>query len=141
MKKKNLIILVLIIIALVIVITIFAIKHNDKNKSPIITIFTSESTTVYTIEYYEKYAIYSSSIGGAGGMIDNGNERLNYNEKIDFEQLKREINTMTRGSGRVIITVDNKKVYTNEDNEVVKKLLKIVNLEYLNPMSILKKES
>ena len=131
MKKKSLIILVLIIIALVIVITIFAIIHNDKNKSPIITIFTSESTTSYTIEYYEKYAIYSSSIGGAAGMIDNGKERLNYNEKIDFEQLKREINTMTRGSGRVIITVDNKKVYTNEDNEVVKKLLKIVNLKSL----------
>ena len=100
--------------------------------------FVSKDDAVY-LEYYEKYAIYSSSIGGAAGMIDNGNKRLNYNEKIDFEQLKREIDMITPQGGRIIITVDNKKVYTNEDNKVVKKLLKIVNLEYLNPMSILKK--
>ena len=141
MKNKIFKILFLMII---IVITLFVVKHKqyniiDKNNSPIITIFTSESTTTYTIEYYEKYAIYSSSIGGVAGMIDNGNKRLNYNEKIDFEQIKREINTINSQDGRIIITVDNKKVYTNEDNKVVKKLLKIVNLEYLNPISALKK--
>ena len=73
MQNKKLFIL-LIIILFISIIYLFSPNFSTIQK-PIITLKSYSGTTVYTIEFYKKYAISGSTTGGFTGMIDNGSEK------------------------------------------------------------------
>lgn len=129
-----LLILLIIIIAFAIGIKIYSennIEKIEENKEPILTLFKSVSTTTYEITYYDDCAILSSEIGGINGMIPNGKRRVKYNDDINFDKIKEKIDEILSNDVRtnMIIFIDDKEVYVTEEYEVVKELLKIVNVQ------------
>ena len=109
-------------------------------QKPILTLFTSNSTTVYKIDYYKFYAVYTSTTGGSSGEHLNFKETLKYNTMINFIQLKKAIYKLPQiksplyTSDSIMLFIDNKKMYISENHEIIQKLLNSVNKTRLNPL-------
>ena len=140
MQNKKLFIL-LIIILFISIIYLFSPNFSTIQK-PIITLKSYSGTTVYTIEFYKKYAISSSTTGGFTGMIDNGSEKIKYDGIPDFNNIKEQVKNSHQAENfidPVYFLFDNKEYTLEVTNEITQSLLKHIDKIYVNPMSILKK--
>ena len=140
MQNKKLFILIIIILFISI---IYLFSQNFSTiKKPIITLKSYSGTTVYTIKFYKNYAISNSTTGGYTGMIDNGSEKIKYDGIPDFNNIKEQVKNSHQAehfTDPVYFLFDNEEYTLEARSEITKSLLKHIHKNYVNPMSILKK--
>lgn len=140
MQNKKLFIL-LIILLFISIIYLFSPNFSTIQK-PIITLKAYSGTTVYTIEFYKNYAISSSATSGFTGMIDNGSEKIKYDGRPNFNNIKKQVKNSHQAEhflDPVVFLFDNEEYTLEVTNEITQSLLKHIDQIYVNPMSILKK--
>lgn len=95
----------------------FILTNLPSNNQPILTLSSTESTTVYKIDFYKQYAVYSTKTNGFSGPIKR-EEQLQYSKKLNFNKLKKEIYNIPQREHRLLgknklenitIMIDNKK--------------------------------
>ena len=58
----------------------FILTNLPSNNQPILTLSSTESTTVYKIDFYKQYAVYSTKTNGFSGPIKR-EEQLQYSKR------------------------------------------------------------
>lgn len=131
-EKGAIISVIVIMIGIFIGILCLMFSHyHETNKKPVITIFKSESTTIYSIKFYDDYAIYLSETGGVAGMIENESKMLNYKSEIDLDDIASKLKATSLTSGDISVSVDKEEFFVADDNAVLKELLQRVGKEKL----------
>ncbi|MBQ9833897.1 MAG: hypothetical protein IJO33_01750 [Bacilli bacterium] len=131
-EKGAIISVIVIMIGIFIGILCLMFSHyHETNKKPVITISKRESTTVYSLKFYDNYAVYLSETDGVVGIIENENKRLDYKNEIDLKDVKSKLKATALSSGDVSVSIEKEEFFISDDNTVLKELLQSVGKEKL----------
>lgn len=131
-EKGAIISVIVIMIGIFIGILCLMFSHyHETNKKPVITISKRESTTVYSLKFYDDYAVYLSEIDGVVGIIENENKRLDYKNEIDLKDVKSKLKATALSSGDVSVSIEKEEFFISDDSAVLKELLQSVGKEKL----------
>ena len=131
-EKGAIISVIVIMIGIFIGILCLMFSHyHETNKKPVITISKSENTTVYSLKFYDDYAVYLSESDGVVGIIENENKRLDYKNEIDLKDVKSKLKATALSSGDVSVSINKEEFFVSDDNAVLKELLQSVGKEKL----------
>lgn len=131
-EKGAIISVIVIMIGIFIGILCLMFSHyHETNKKPVITISKRESTTVYSLKFYDDYAVYLSETDGVVGIIENENKRLDYKNEIDLKDVKSKLKATALSSGDVSVSIEKEEFFISDDSAVLKELLQSVDKEKL----------
>lgn len=133
-KFENGVIISVIVVMIGIFIGILCLMfshYHETNKKPVITISKRESTTIYSVKFYDDYAVYLSETDGVVGIIENENKRLDYKNEIDLKNVKSKLKATALSSGDVSVSINKEEFFVSDDNAVLKELLQSVGKEKL----------
>ena len=131
-EKGAIISVIVIMIGIFIGILCLMFSHyHETNKKPVVNISKRESTTIYSIKFYDDYAVYLSETDGVVGIIENENKRLDYKNEIDLKDVKSKLKATTLSSGDVSVSINKEEFFVSDDNAVLKELLQSVGKEKL----------
>lgn len=131
-EKGAIISVIVIMIGIFIGILCLMFSHyHETNKKPVITISKRESTTVYSLKFYDDYAVYLSEIDEVVGIIENENKRLDYKNEIDLKDVKSKLKATSLSSGDISVSIEKEEFFISDDSAVLKELLQSVGKEKL----------
>ncbi|MBQ4584428.1 MAG: hypothetical protein IJA94_06030 [Bacilli bacterium] len=131
-EKGAIISVIVIMIGIFIGILCLMFSHyHETNKKPVVNISKRESTTIYSIKFYDDYAVYLSETDGVVGIIENENKRLDYKNEIDLKDVKSKLKATALSSGDVSVSINKEEFFVSDDNAVLKELLQSVGKEKL----------
>lgn len=129
-EKGAIISVIVIMIGIFIGILCLMFSHyHETNKKPVVTISKRESTTIYSIKFYDDYAVYLSETDGVVGIIENENKRLDYKNEIDLKDVKSKLKATSLSSGDISVSIEKEEFFISDDNTVLKELLQSVDKE------------
>ena len=129
-EKGAIISVIVIMIGIFICILCLMFSHyHETNKKPVVTISKRESTTIYSIKFYDDYAVYLSETDGVVGIIENENKRLDYKNEIDLKDVKSKLKATSLSSGDISVSIEKEEFFISDDNTVLKELLQSVDKE------------